>query len=156
MDNRKRAILAILFTFSLSFVNADEQKLHIILKSGNYISIPIIDKPKIMFDDGIMYVGNDNLLAGNVAKYIIGTEEVLDVNGSFDRKLQIDASNASEGKVTMVNFCNEAVRLYSPSGIVMPVEVKRNDNTASIDFSSLPAGVYILCIGKEELKIQKQ
>ena len=151
----KKNIFPLLLLLAIQ-VHAEEQKIHVILKSGSRISISVQEQPKIVFDDGVMYVGNESLLACNVAKYVICTDELLEISEAAIGKMLIDGSEASEGRVSISNYDGEAIRLISPNGIEMPCKTAITDGTAKIDFSALPAGVYILYVGKEKVKIQKQ
>lgn len=151
----KKLLLYILLALALH-ANADTPKLHIIQKSGNHVSISIADQPKIMFTDGVMSVGTEDFLVSNVSKYLIGTDEVLGVNGVKDDNLHIDANDAANGKVSIDNYSGQVIRMYSSNGMEVQCNVKVTANRAVLDYSSLPAGVYILSIGKETIKIQKR
>lgn len=150
--------LIIIFLLGLFAIQtkAEDQKLHIIQKSGNYVSIPISNQPKIEFSDGVMRVGTENFLVSNVSKYLIGTNEVLGINGVKENNLHIDANDAVNGKVGIDNYSGQAIKMYSSNGMEMPSDIKVASNHAVVDYSSLPAGVYILSIGKETIKIQKR
>lgn len=137
-------------------IYAETKKLHIIQKSGNYVSIPIADQPKILFEDGVMRVGTEDFLVSNVSKYLIGTDEMLGINGVKEDNLHIDANDAVNGKVSIGNYSGQVVKMYSNNGMEMPCDVKVTSDHAVVDYSSLPAGVYILSIGKETIKIQKR
>lgn len=146
------------FLFSLLVYNsyAESQKLHIIQKSGNHVSIPIAEQPKILFEDGVMRVGTEDFLVSNVSKYLIGTDEMLGIKGVQENNLHIDANDAVNGKVRIGNYNGQVVKMFSSDGIEVACDVKVASNHAVIDYSSLPAGVYILSIGKETIKIQKR
>lgn len=135
---------------------AEDQKLHIIQKSGNHISIPTTEKTKILFEDGVMRVGTEDFLVSNVSKYLIGTDEMLGINGVKEDNLHIDANDAVNGKVSIDNYSGQSIKMHSSNGMEVPCNVSVISNHAVVDYSSLPAGVYILSIGKETIKIQKR
>lgn len=151
---------SIIITFLLGLfaiqAKAEDQKLHIIQKSGNHVSISIAGQPKITFEDGVMRVGTEDFLVSNVSKYLIGTDDVLGIDGVKENKLHIDANNAVNGKVSIDNYSGQLIKMYSSNGMEVACDVKVTSNNAIIDYSSLPAGVYILSIGKETIKIQKR
>lgn len=146
----------LLFFISTSLY-AEEQKLHVLLKSGNHVSIPIADQPKIVFENGVMSVGKEDFLVSNVVKYIIGTDEVLtSVNTYSSDAISIDANDAANGNVRINNYSGQAIKMYSANGTEVPCKVSINATTAKVDYSSLPTGIYILNVGKENIKIQKR
>lgn len=151
---------SIIITFLLGLfaiqTNAEEHKLHIFQKSGNHVSITIKDRPKITFEDGVMRIGTEDFLVSNVSKYLIGTDDVLGIDGVKENKLHIDANNAVNGKVSIDNYSGQLIKMYSSNGMEVSCDVKVTNSHAIIDYSSLPAGVYILSIGKETIKIQKR
>lgn len=152
-----RKVLFLLFSFFAIYTHAQEQKVHIILKSGNHVSIPIADQPKIVFDNGVMSVGKEDFLVSNVMKYIIGTDEELSAidNAYFD-VICIDAKDAANGTVLISNYNGHQIKMYSANGMEVPCKVSINAATAKVDYSSLPTGIYILNVGKENIKIQKR
>lgn len=156
MKSTHNNILLLLLCFFSSFVSAEEQKLHIILKSGNLISMPIAEQPKIVFEDGVMYVGSETLLASNVSKYIIGMEEALTIDAVNENGLRIDADDAANGKVHIENYRGQAIRMFDANGVVMPCKVTVSDTSARVDFSTFPRGIYILSVSDESIKVQKR
>lgn len=149
-------ILLCMLCFCTLNIYAETKKLHIIQKSGNYVSLPIADQPKILFEDGVMRVGTEDFLVSNVSKYLIGTDEVLGINGVKENNLHIDANDIVNGKVNIDNYSGQAIKMYSSNGMEVSCNVSVISNHVVVDYSSLPAGVYILSIGKETIKIQKR
>lgn len=148
-------LIFLFLTFALD-VNAIPDKIHIIQKSGNHVSLSIADQPKILFTDGVMSVGTEEFLVSNVSKYLIGTDEVLGINGVKKDNLHINANDAVNGKVIIDNYSGQAVKMYSSNGMEVACKIKIVSNTAVVDYSSLPTGVYVLSIGKENIKVQKR
>lgn len=149
-------LLLCMLCFCTLNIHAENQKLHIIQKSGNHVSISISDQPKILFKDGVMSVGTEEFLVCNVSKYLIGTDEMIGVDRVKDDNMHIDANDAVNGKVSVENYSGQLIKMYSNNGMEMPCDVKISSNHAIIDYSALPTGVYILSIGKETIKIQKR
>lgn len=152
-----KIINTVLFCLFALYSHAQEQKLHISLKSGNHVSISIADQPKIVFENGVMSVGKEDFLVSNVVKYVIGSDEVLtSVNTYFSDVFTIDANDAANGNVLINNYSGQAIKMYSANGTEVPCKVSINAATAKVDYSSLPTGIYILNVGKENIKIQKR
>lgn len=137
-------------------VYAQEQKLHIIQQSGNHVSIPIANQPKIVFENGVMYVGSESFLVSNVVKYIIGSDEALAVKDTVKDGLHIDANDAANGKVLIENYNGQTIKVYGTNGVEMPCKVTVSGTSAMVDYSTLPTGIYVLYVGKENIKIQKR
>lgn len=150
-------IATLILLFLALKVNAEEQKLHIIQKSGNHVSIPIADQPKIVFESGVMYVGNETFLVSNVSKYLVGTDEILlAVKEATKDGLRIDANDAANGKVQIENYNGQTIKVYGTNGVEMPCKVTVSGTSASVDYSTVPTGIYVLSVGKENIKIQKR
>lgn len=153
--NKSRVIICMLLQLCIFQAKADEQMLHVILKTGNHISLSVAEQPKIVFENGVMSVGNEDILACNVLKYVIGTDDLLSINDHAKEILFIDGNEVVHGYVRVCNYNGQKVRIYSPDGIEMPCRVIISDDEARIDYSWLPAGTYILCVGEDKFKIQK-
>lgn len=152
---KNSVILLILVLFAIQ-THAEEPRLHIFLKSGNKVCISIADQPKIQFEDGVMYVGSETFLVSNVSKYQIGTDESVSVGEIAAGGMMIDASQAAQGLVRIANYKGEEVKMYSAGGVEVPCDVATTSSSAVINFSASPAGVYVLSVGNENFKIQKQ
>lgn len=153
----KKTLLYTLFIFFALHIRAEVQKLHIIQKSGNHVSMPIAEQPKIVFESGVMYVGNETFLVSNVSKYLVGTDEILlAVKEVTKDGLHIDANDAANGKVQIENYKGQAIKVYGTNGVEMPCKVTVSGTSAMVDYSALPTGIYVLSVGKENIKIQKR
>lgn len=150
-----KAILLTMVVLFVSCIYADNSHLILSLKSGRLITLDISDAPKITFKGGVMQVGSEQLLVSNISKYWFGSS----ANGIEQAKqsLDVDAREASKGIVTINGYDGrEALALYKPDGVQMPINVTVNNRCAKVEFSALPAGVYILMLGEESLKIFKR
>lgn len=153
----KQTLLFIFLIFLALHIQAEEKKLHIIQKSGSCVSIPIEEQPKIMFESGVMYVGNESFLVGNVSKYLVGTDEILlAVKDVAKDGLHIDANDAANGKVQIENYKGQTIKMYGTNGVEMPCKVTVDGTSAMVDYSALPTGIYVFSVGKENIKIQKR
>lgn len=152
-----RKTLLYFFAFLTLHIQAEEKKLHVIQKTGNHISIPIANQPKIVFESGVMYVGNETFLASNVSKYLVGTDEILlTVKDVAKDGLRIDANDAANGKVQIENYQGQPIKMYDTSGMEIPCKMAESGTSVILDYSSLPTGTYVLSVGKENIKIQKR
>lgn len=150
----RKTLLFIFFIFLALNIQAEELKLHIIQQSGNHVSIPIADQPKIVFENGVMYVGSESFLVSNVVKYIIGSDEVLAVKDAVKDGLRIDANDAANGKVQIENYKGQTIKMYGTNGMEMPCKITISETSARVEYSALPKGIYILSVGDENIKIQ--
>lgn len=149
--------LLLIILLALPFhANAQEHKLHIIMKSGSHVSIPIAEQPKISFSNGVISVGSEDFQVSNVSKYLFGTDEVLGVNAVARGEILINADDANRGNVSIINYKGEMVKLYAANGIELPVKVTVTGNEAKVDYTNQPAGIYILSVGEETIKFKKQ
>lgn len=147
----RKTLLFIFFIFLALNIQAEEQKLHIIQQSGNYVSIPTASQPKIVFENGVMYVGSESFLVSNVVKYIIGPDNVVTVKEVYKDGLRIDAAN---GKVQIENYKGQTIKMYGTNGMEMPCKITISETSARVEYSALPKGIYILSVGDENIKIQ--
>lgn len=151
----KKILFCLLFIHFAPNMQAEVQKLHIIQKSGNYVSIPIIEQPKIVFDSGVMYIGNESFLVSNVVKYIVGTDEnILGLKNVFKDGLRIDVISVENGNAQIENYKGQTIKLYGTNGVEMPCKVVVDGTSAKVDYSTLPQGIYVLSVGNETIKIQ--
>lgn len=150
-----RTIAIIIFFFAFR-LHAAEQKLHIILKTGNYVSLSIESQPKIVFEDGVMYVGNETFLVSNVSKYLVGDEEVLSIDNVSTDDMRIKLTDAEDGTIHIENYSGQTIKMYAVNGMEVPCKISILGGQAVVDFSALPNNPYILTVGNETFKIQKR
>lgn len=138
-------------------VHAQNTFLNIHLKTGTFISIPVENTPKITFEDGMIMIGTESIQVSNVLKYTLGTnmEDGMD-NVAADNALQIDAKDIDKGIIVADHYNGQDVRLYNTNGVEFTFRKTVNDRQLIADISALPAGIYLLSVGKETIKIQKR
>lgn len=149
----------ILFIVLCLFITGHAQNTFLIvhLKTGAYISIPVENTPKVMFEDEIMMIGTESVQVRNVAKYTFGAnlEDGID-NVIADNALQIDAKDIDKGIIVAGNYNCQDVRLYNTNSVELSFHKTVNGRNLVVDMSSLPKGVYLLVIGGETIKIHKR
>lgn len=141
-------ILAIIFFIVGNIFAESERSLVVILKSGNYVCVPVSDKPKIEFDGTLMRVGNNDFQIESVRRWQIGDAEEI-ISGITETKAQNGICYKDGvlivGNVKDVQICN-AVGLEMPARVI----------DGKIDMTSWPQGIYVVKAGAETLKIKKQ
>lgn len=141
-----------LFIFLLmtgSMYAESEQCLVVFLKSGAQITLPVSDEPKITFDGSVMSVGNGDYQIENVRKWMVGDPETLSVENAMVK----GNMEYRDGVLTVGNASD--IHVYNAAGMELSVSVKAHGaGIRTVDFSTLPAGVYVVKAGKETLKIR--
>ena len=149
-------IFLILFAFLSCNVYSQEWNLTIITKAGTRISLPVVEQPKITFQEGIMTIATEQLQVSNISKYVFDGGKEDAVNLQKEDKLQIDASRSSQGIVVLSGYTGQEIRLFDVSGKTYPVAINKDDASVVVSFKERSSGIYLLCVGKETLKIQKK
>lgn len=146
----------IVFFVGAVFVQAEQLDCIIIhMKADNKVFVPIKEHPKIVFENQMLAIGTEQYLISNVSKYTFGNyaqgieSETIVRNG-------VQASKDGHVYVQMGNS-GSILKVYSVDGIELNVNVLVNgDGMADINLSKHPAGVYLLSIDGETLKVQKR
>lgn len=134
-------ILCLLFASSM-YAEANEKSLLILLKSNIRISIPITEQPKITFDGTIMSVGESDYQIDNVQKWMVVAQEAVGIEDVIVITPQEKGAKA---------------KVYNAAGVEMPVSVQLDSNgRIQCDLRTLTAGVYVIQIGKETIKVTKR
>lgn len=144
--------LFFILTFCLLVVDqifaVGERSLVVILKSGNYVCVPVNDNLKIEFDGTLMCVGNNDFQIEGVRKWQIGDAEEI-ISGITETKAQ-NGIRYKDGVLIVGNVKN--VQICNAAGLEMPARVI----DGKIDITSWPQGIYVIKAGEETLKIKKQ
>lgn len=141
-------ILAIIFLIVGNIFAESERSLVVILKSGNYVCVPVSDNPKIEFDGTLMRVGNNDFQIESVRKWQIGDAEEI-ISGITETKAQ-NGIRYKDGVLVVGNV--KDVQICNAAGLEMPTRVV----DGKIDITSWPQGIYVIKAGEETLKIKKQ
>lgn len=147
---KKRLFIVFALFLSTSCIYAERTKcLVVVLKSGSMITLPVSDEPKITFDGSVMSVGNGDYQIENVRKWMVGDPETLSVENTMVK----GNMEYRDGVLTVGNPSD--IHIYNAAGVELPVSVKaQGAGIRTVDFSTLPSGVYVVKAGKETLKIR--
>ena len=126
------------------------------LEGGTKISFAIAGHPKILLSDGTFTIGTGQFLVSNIRKYTLGDQ---DETTSIEAEKQPGLSfypNPAKDYVYIRTDKDVRPRLYSLSGVEFPVKYKKQEGLIVLDLRGLKSDMYLMIIGKETLKIQKQ
>lgn len=125
------------------------------LDNGTKISFAVADRPKITLTDGTFAIGTEHFLLSNIRKYTLGdTNETTAIEESVVSGLSF-YPNPTMDYVYIQTDKDIQPRLYSISGMELPVTCKRQEKCIVLDLRNLKSDIYLLQIGKETIKIQK-
>lgn len=101
-----------------------------------------------------MTINTDQIQVENIVKYTI--TDGNDTGIGQIETARVDLSKAGQGFVTIINDDNQQIHLYDVNGTALPFKVVRHEGTSTLDFSTAPAGIYVLTIGNQSIKCRKQ
>lgn len=112
------------------------------LTSGSCITIPITEQPKISFEGSIITVESISYQMDNVQKWMVGDPETVGIENVI---------------IITPKKKNAQARVYNAAGVeVAARRVVEKDGRLQFDLRGLPAGVYVIQIGNETLKVTKR
>ena len=147
--------LSVLWVVQPCLSQTDEKDCIVVHFSDDSFAVfPITDNPKITFDEGVVQILTERYQIINVRKY------TFDNTGNVGIKDVVDNSGltfSQDGNVITLSPKGKTVKLFSTSGIELPIKAKNNGNgMLSIDLSGYVSGVYMLSVGNESIKIKKK
>ena len=125
------------------------------LDNGAKMSFAVANHPKVTLTDGTFTIGTEHFLISNIRKYTLGdTDETTAIEESVASGLSF-YPNPTKDYVYIQTDKDIQPRLYSISGVELPVSCKRQEKCIILDLRNLKSDIYLLQIGKETFKIQK-
>ena len=148
-------VLSVFWVVQPCLSQTDDKDCIVVHFSDDFFAVfPITDNPKITFDEGVVQILTERYLLMNVRKY------TFDNTGNVGIKDVVDNSGlafSQDGNVITLLPKGKTVKLFSTSGIELPIKAKNNGNgMLSIDLSGYVSGVYMLSVGNESIKIKKK
>ena len=148
-------VLSVFWVVQPCLSQTDDKDCIVVHFSDDFFAVfPITDNPKITFDEGVVQILTERYLLMNVRKY------TFDNTGNVGIKDVVDNSGlafSQDGNVITLLPKGKTVKLFSTSGIELPIKAKNNGNgMLSIDLSGYVSGVYMLSVGNESKKIKKK
>lgn len=148
-------VLSVLWVVQPCLSQTEEKDCIVVHFSDDFFAVfPITDNPKITFDEGVVQILTERYQLMNVRKYTfdntgnVGIEDVVDNSGLTFSK---------DGNVLILSPKGKSVKLFSTSGIELPIKSRNIGNgMLSIDLSGYASGVYMLSVGNESIKIRKK
>ena len=147
-------VLSALFRIQPCLGQMEKDCIVVHFSDDSYVIFPIKENPKITFDEGVVQISTERFQLSNVKKYTLERAENVGVEGVLsDGKL----SFSRDGSVISLSPNGKVVKLFSVSGIEIPVKIKDTGNgKVAIDLGAYSSGVYMLTVGNESIKITKQ
>ena len=145
MKFSKHIISVILLIFS-SAAYAEGYNFNVWTKSGEQISFPVKEKPKVTHNDDSFIVSSTTTLVEYVATDIKKfTLEPIGPNGIESIKPLGSNICQSDNTLILSGFiAGSIVKIITLNGQSMITKTINNDGTLSIDLSSLNKGIYIV------------
>lgn len=138
------------------FAKADTYDFIIIhMKNGDKVLVNTNENPKISFSNQKISIGTEQFLISGISKYTFGSptqnidNTTVDINGLI-------SSNDGHVCILLANT-KSTIKVFSVDGTILKTNVQiYNSRVADIDLSNYPAGVYLLSINGETIKIMKR
>lgn len=154
---RKKSVLVcfLLSTMTASVFAEQYDCIVIHMKAGNKVFVHINEHPKITFENQMISVSTEQYLISNISKYTFDNYAQRIENETMVRN-EVQTSKDGHVYVQMGNP-DGILKVYSVDGVELNVNILINgDGMADINLSKHPAGVYLLSIDGETLKVQKR
>lgn len=149
------AFLALAITSAQAGVE-DAKTLCVEMKSGEVITFPLIDRPRMTFKGTYVVVAasESKVLKFKDVKMAYFTEEETAVNSAQ----QTPEAMANQGNTIV--FSNYApgttVRVYTPNGNLMKQAVTDAEGRLALTIADLPVGIYLVKGGNTVFKFKKK
>ncbi len=152
----KSRLLILFLSLSLTLVLSAKERDCLLLHftDGSRAVFLLEDNPKVMFEDGLVYIGTEHYRFGNIRKYTLADSENIgsgiEIVESAGKNVRIENGvlYLTQGKA------ESDVRIYSADGKEMPLtSVNKDGGVLTVDLSAYGSGVYMLQVGSETIKI---
>lgn len=158
----KRNSLLIIFLLLAGIMKAEVDRIMIIETSeGMKISFALSDSPELLFDGRTLKVTSNNdshsFELSNITKWYFESL-TTNINDVIKNEMPIVEYNNNENIIVNGITFSSKIRLHSIDGKERMVKVSfTGDKKAIISIASLPQGLYILSLGKQQsIKIFKK
>lgn len=126
------------------------------LSEGAKVSFAIVNNPKITFTDGTFSIGTEHFLVSGIRKYTLSDEDETSVMSHTGKPGLTYYPNPTKDYVYIRTEKDAPLHLYTLSGAEFPVKAKHQEDLIIVDLRDLKNDTYLIKVGKETIKIQKQ
>lgn len=155
----KKLLLTLLFGASCMLPASAAKYLTLVFADGSEQSLLLSAEPNVSLTRTMLYVRFNNPQAGqtdlkfnkqNVKKYFF-SDEATDVESVADTQTGMNV----QGNRIVVRGAKGAVGVFRTDGTQVQTVVKADGDTVVIELDNLANGTYIVCAGKNVVKIAK-
>lgn len=155
----KKLLLTLLFGASCMLPASAAKYMTLVFADGSEQSLLLSAEPNVSLTRTMLYVRFNNPQAGqtdlkfnkqNVKKYFF-SDEATDVESVADTQTGMNV----QGNRIVVRRAKGAVGVFRTDGTQVQTVVKADSDTVVIELDNLANGTYIVCAGKNVVKIAK-
>lgn len=155
----KKLLLTLLFGASCMLPASAAKYMTLVFADGSEQSLQLSAEPDVSLTRTMLYVRFNNPQAGqtdlkfnkqNVKKYFF-SDETTDVESVADTQTGMSV----QGNRIVVRGAKGAVGVFRTDGTQVQTVVKADGDTVVIELDNLANGTYIVCAGKNVVKIAK-
>ena len=138
-------ITGIVSAKSVVFTLKDGTKVYYLISGGN--------NPIMTFDNGTVTVNSDSYQVSDIVNFYISATD--DPTGIDDTKAAT-ADFKMQGETLYIGATDKDVKVYGINGAEQQVEVSAIGDVTAVGIANLPAGNYIVKVGKTSFKFNKK
>lgn len=151
------AVAAFLYPLFITIMANEPVTLNIHLSDGTVQSIQLFTRPLVTFE------GDKVVFTSPVATFSYDAQQVLrfTYSGASSDKVTSPKANDlyrqdDEKLIFGARVKTSDIQLFTEDGKRLPISLQSSDNHAILSLSSLPTGVYILCVNGQKSKVVKK
>lgn len=160
-ETMKSKILSLFALLALAFTSAqagveDAKTLCVEMKSGEVITFPLIDRPRMTFKGTYVIVAasESKIMKFKDVKMAYFTEEETAVNSA---ELTPESMATLGNTIAFSNYApGTKVRVYTPNGNLMKQAVTDAEGRLTLTIADLPVGIYFVKGGNTVFKFKKK
>lgn len=135
--------------------SAANNSLYLQMHSGAHVMFPLLEEPKIEFDEGDVFISTSQFEFQDIAKYTF--VDSLNISESLTDVQMENYPLFYSDRIVLPSGCSSSeVALYTVSGIQMMCPISKSEEQWIVNISSLPANVYVLYICNEAIKFVRR
>lgn len=138
-------ITGIVSAKSVVFTLKDGTKVYYLISGGN--------NPIMTFDNGTVTVNSDTYQISDIVNFYISSTD--DPSGIADTKA-VGADFKMQGETLYIGATDKEVKVFAINGAEQEVDVSTVGDVTAVGIANLPAGNYVVKVGKTSFKFNKK
>ena len=138
-------ITGIVSAKSVVFTLKDGTKVYYLISGGN--------NPIMTFDNGTVTVNSDTYQISDIVNFYISSTD--DPSGISDTKA-VGADFKMQGETLYIGATDKEVKVFAINGAEVEVDVSTVGDVTAVGIANLPAGNYVVKVGKTSFKFNKK